>query len=57
MKHQAKKDTIGDKYIKGLDDVIHFLVKDESFQLYKDTNIDPDILWLYENFMNKENID
>ena len=57
MKHQAKKETIGDEYIKGLDDLIHFLVKDESFQLYKDTDMDPDILWLYENFINKEKTD
>jgi len=57
MKHQAKRETIGEKYIKDLDNLIHSLVKDESFQLYKDTSMDPDILWLYENFINKENVD
>ena len=36
------------EFIKGLDDIIHFLVKDEGFQIYKNTATDTDIIWLYE---------
>jgi len=56
MKHQAKKESSGNDYIHGLDDIIHFLVTDERFQIYKNTDTDPDIIWLYETSSEKENI-
>ena len=48
LKHEAKKEKGSSEYMRSLDDIIHFLVRDERFQIYKDTNTDPDILWLYE---------
>jgi len=56
MKHQAKKERSGNEYIRGLDDLIHFLVTDERFQIYKNTDTDPDIIWLYETSSDKESI-
>ena len=56
MKHQAKKERSGNEYIRGLDDLIHFLVTDERFQIYKNTDTDPDIIWLYETSAEKESI-
>ncbi len=37
---------------KGLDDLIHFLVTDEGYHIYKNAPPDKDIIWVYEN--NKE---
>ena len=54
MKHQAKKESSGNDYIHGLDDIIHFLVTDERFQIYKNTDTDPDIIWLYETSSEKK---
>ena len=34
---------------KGLDDIIHFLVTDEGYHKYKNTEPDKDIVWIYEN--------
>mgnify|MGYP001193518711 CR=1 FL=1 len=34
---------------KGLDDMIHFLVTDEGYHIYKNTPPDEDIIWVYEN--------
>ncbi len=34
---------------KGLDDMIHFLVTDEGYHIYKNTPPDKDIIWVYEN--------
>ena len=34
---------------KGLDDMIHFLVRDEGYHIYKNTPPDKDIIWVYEN--------
>ena len=34
---------------KGLDDLIHFLVTDEGYHIYKNTPPDKDIIWVYEN--------
>ena len=56
MKHQAKKEKSGNQYLRGLDDLIHFLVTDERFQIYKNTDTDPDIIWLYETSSEKESI-
>ena len=56
LKHQAKKERGSNEYIRSLDEVIHFLVRDEGFQIYKDTNTDPDILWLYETSAEDEDI-
>ena len=56
MKHQAKKERSGKEYLRGLDDLIHFLVTDERFQIYKNTDTDPDIIWLYETSAEKESI-
>jgi len=56
MKHQAKKEKSGNQYLRGLDDLIHFLVTDERFQIYKNTDTDPDIIWLYETSAEKESI-
>ena len=54
LKLQAKKEKRGNKFTQGLDDIIHFLVKDERFQIYKNTATDPDIIWLYETSDEKE---
>ena len=56
MKHQAKKEKSGNQYLRGLDDLIHFLVTDERFQIYKDTDTDQDIIWLYETSTEKGSI-
>ena len=34
---------------KGLDDIIHFLVTDEGYHIYKNAPPDKDIVWVYEN--------
>ena len=34
---------------KGLDDIIHFLVTDEGYHIYKNAPPDKDIIWVYEN--------
>ena len=54
MKLMAKKEKNSNEYIRGLDDIIHFLVTDERFQIYKNTATDPDIIWLYESSDEKE---
>ena len=48
IKLEAKKEKHSVDFIRGLDDIIHFLVTDERFQIYKNTATDSDILWLYE---------
>ena len=48
MKLEAKKEKSGIDFTRGLDDIIHFLVTDERFQIYKNTSTDSDIIWLYE---------
>ena len=54
MKLQAKKERSGNEFSRSLDEIIHFLVTDERFQIYKNTATDPDILWLYETSNEKE---
>jgi len=54
MKHQAKKESSSNEFIRGLDDLIHFLVTDERFQIYKAADTDKDILWIYENSFNEK---
>mgnify|MGYP001476723056 CR=1 FL=1 len=54
IKLQAKKEKSGNEFIRGLDDIIHFLVTDERFQIYKNTSTDPDIIWLYETSEDQE---
>ena len=54
MKLQAKKEKSSNEFSRGLDDIIHFLVTDERFQIYKNTATDPDIIWLYEASDEKE---
>ena len=56
MKLQAKKERSGNEFSHSLDDIIHFLVTDERFQIYKNTATDPDILWLYETSNEKEKL-
>ena len=56
MKHSAKKEIHGNEFSKGLDELIHFLVTDERFQMYKNTATDKDIIWLYETSLDEENI-
>ena len=56
MKLQAKKERSGNEFSRSLDDIIHFLVTDERFQIYKNTATDPDILWLYETSNEKEKL-
>ena len=56
MKLQAKKESNSNEFIRGLDEIIHFLVTDERFQIYKNTATDPDIIWLYEASDEKETI-
>ena len=38
-----------ENFSKGLDDIIHFLVTDEDYHIYKNTPPDKDIIWVYEN--------
>ena len=54
MKLQAKKERSSNEFTRGLDEIIHFLVTDERFQIYKNTATDPDIIWLYETSDEKE---
>ena len=54
MKLQAKKERSSSEFTHGLDDIIHFLVTDKRFQIYKNTATDPDIIWLYETSDEKE---
>ncbi len=54
MKLQARQEKSSNEFIRGLDDIIHFLVTDERFQIYKNTATDPDIIWLYETGGEKE---
>jgi lipopolysaccharide biosynthesis regulator YciM len=54
IKLEAKKETSSLEFIKGLDDIIHFLVTDERFQRYKNTAADPHIIWLYETSDDNE---
>ena len=54
MKLQAKKEKSSNEFSRGLDEIIHFLVTDERFQIYKNTATDPDIIWLYETSDEKE---
>ena len=54
MKHQAKKEGTGTEFLRGLDEIIHFLVTDERFQIYKNTATDRDVIWLYETSEEKE---
>ena len=56
MKLQAKKERSGNEFSRSLDEIIHFLVTDERFQIYKNTATDPDILWLYETSNEKEKL-
>ena len=56
MKLQAKKERSGNEFSRSLDDIIHFLVTDERFQIYKNTATDPDILWLYKTSNEKEKL-
>jgi len=56
MKLHAKKEKSSNEFIRSLDDIIHFLVTDERFQIYKDTATDPDIIWLYETSDEKETL-
>ena len=48
IKLSAKKEKNSVDFIRSLDDIIHFLVTDERFQIYKNTATDGDIIWLYE---------
>ena len=54
IKLQARQEKSSNEFIRGLDDIIHFLVTDERFQIYKNTATDPDIIWLYETGSEKE---
>ena len=56
MKLEAKKERSSNEFTRSLDDIIHFLVTDERFQIYKNTATDPDILWLYETSNEKEKL-
>ena len=56
MKLQAKKERSSNEFTRSLDNIIHFLVTDERFQIYKNTATDPDILWLYETSNEKEKL-
>ena len=56
LKHQSKKQTRGNDIARGLDSIIHFLVTDERFQLYKNTARDDDIIWLYESSGGTESL-
>ena len=56
LKHEAKKEKSGNEYMRGLDNIIHFLVTDERFQIYKNTDTDSDIIWLYANSAEKESM-
>ena len=53
MKLESKKEKGSINFTRNLDDLIHFLVTDERFQIYKNTNTDSDIVWLYEATIEK----
>jgi lipopolysaccharide biosynthesis regulator YciM len=54
MKLEAKKEDGSIDFARGLDDIIHFLVRDERYQIYKNTATDRDIIWLYETADDEE---
>ena len=56
LKHQSKKQAEGNALARSLDSIIHFLVTDERFQLYKNTSRDADIIWLYESSGEAESL-
>ena len=54
LKLEAKSEKGGVAFLRSLDDIIHFLVTDERFQVYKNTATDKDVLWLYKTSGEKE---
>ena len=48
IKLQARRESAGSEFTRELDEIIHFLVTDERFQVYKETARDSDIMWLYD---------
>ena len=54
MKLEAKKENCSTDFTRGLDNIIHFLVRDERYQIYKNTATDRDIIWLYETTDDEE---
>ena len=55
LKLEMRRGQSNQDILNNLDEIIHFLVTDEQFQKYKNSNRDSDIVWLYEN--GKEKID
>ena len=54
LKLEMRRNQPNQDILNNLDEIIHFLVTDEQFQKYKNSNRDSDIVWLYEN--GKEDI-
>ena len=57
MKLVARKEKAAVGFIRALDDVIHSLVTDERFQVYKNTATDKDVHWLYEHSKEIEKLE
>ena len=57
MKLVARREKAAVGFIRALDDVIHSLVTDERFQVYKNTATDKDVHWLYEHSKEMEKLD
>ena len=57
MKLVARKEKAAVGFIRALDDVIHSLVTDERFQVYKNTATDKDVHWLYEHSKEMEKLE
>ena len=48
MKLYTKEKQNPKEITQELDKLIHFLVQDEGFQIYKNSSTDDDVIWLYE---------
>ena len=48
MKLYTKEKQNPKEITQELDKLIHFLVQDEGFQIYKNSSTDDDAIWLYE---------
>jgi lipopolysaccharide biosynthesis regulator YciM len=55
LKLEARKNGATD-INKELDSIIHFLVTDKQYQIYKNTSTDSDLIWLYGATGQEENL-
>ncbi|OUW60297.1 MAG: hypothetical protein CBD58_04885 [bacterium TMED198] len=54
LKLQSRNPEKSKNLRKQLDSLIHFLVTDKGFQLYKDTDKDKNLIWLYDSKKDNE---